>query len=285
MIFLPALATGLPPGVIETDIREFLFEEIGKNKFTFEITATERGIFSGAQGLSQAAGDLRLEVFGMAGEGYAFDQGEAVLRAAGDARQVARAEEILLGRIGKTSGVATAARRLVIQAGDRVKVVCGAWKKVSREVKDDLRRAIITGGAGIRITEEPFVYLDKNYVRMMGGIVPAVRRAAALGDRVVVVQLRGEYGPVAGEAGAAVSAGAGILMVDTGNIADLAAVVAAGTAEGWRGRVKISFAGGVTSKDLTAPAEAGADVVDVGRAIIDAPLLDFRLDVWPGEAS
>lgn len=44
-------------------------------------------------------------------------------------------------------------------------------------------------------------------------------------------------------------------------------------------RVKIAFAGGVTFSSLDDVIAAGADIVDVGRSVIDAPLVDFRFDV------
>lgn len=265
------------------DIRKFLFSGLERTIFSFDVVATEEGIFAGAGRLVQAATDLQLKIIWVASDGYCLREGTVVLRAAGSPAQVAAAEEILLGLIGKPSGVATAAHRMVRQAGERIKVVCGAWKKVAPENKNDLRQAIVIGGAGLRIIEKPFVYLDKNYVRMLGGIRVAVRKAATLGERIVAVQLRGEYGTIAWEAQEAVSAGAGILMVDTGNVEDLKAVVEEGKASGWREKVKVAFAGGVTVKDLKILAEAGADIVDVGRFIIDAPLLDFRLDVRPEE--
>jgi nicotinate-nucleotide pyrophosphorylase (carboxylating) len=43
--------------------------------------------------------------------------------------------------------------------------------------------------------------------------------------------------------------------------------------------VQLAFGGGVTLRTVVEAAAAGADIVDVGRAIIDAPLLDFSLDV------
>ncbi|HHW06247.1 MAG TPA: nicotinate-nucleotide pyrophosphorylase, partial [Clostridia bacterium] len=144
--------------------------------------------------------------------------------------------------------------------------------------RQDLRRAIATGGAGIRITEEPFVYLDKNYVRMFRGIGPAVRKARELEGRAVVVQLRGERASLAEEAREAVQAGARILMVDTGNLEDLRLVKEVALEDG-RDQVKVAFGGGVTIDNLERVIAAGADIVDVGRAIIDAPLLDFSLDV------
>ena len=43
--------------------------------------------------------------------------------------------------------------------------------------------------------------------------------------------------------------------------------------------MRIAFAGGVTGLTLDDVIAAGADIVDVGRSVIDAPLLDFRFDV------
>ncbi|OAT86391.1 nicotinate-nucleotide pyrophosphorylase [Desulfotomaculum copahuensis] len=262
------------------ELRDFLFSPLKKQRFNFTITVREKGIFSGAGQLEKKSAELRIDVASIAPEGSSLLPGRAVFRASGEAEQVARAEETLLGVIGKPSGVATAAADFVRQSKGKIKVVCGAWKKVAPELRMDLRRAIATGGAGIRITDQPFVYLDKNYVRMFGGIGPAVRRAGEFdAGRLVVVQLRGEKQPVADEAREAVEAGAAILMIDTGDVNDLKIVLKEAVNSGWREKVQIAFAGGVTGDELAAVIAAGADIVDVGRAIIDAPMLDFRLDV------
>ena len=69
-------------------------------------------------------------------------------------------------------------------------------------------------------------------------------------------------------------------MVDTGNVEDLLEVVEAATGAMVSGsEVKIAFGGGVTSQILEEVVRGGADIIDIGRAIIDAPILDFRLDV------
>ncbi|GFN22555.1 nicotinate-nucleotide pyrophosphorylase [Thermanaeromonas sp. C210] len=261
------------------DVRDFLFTPLGGDLFLLEITARQEGILAGTDKLQAGARELGLKLEWIASEGMQLERGTCICRAWGDAWQIARAEEQLLGWIGKASGVATAAAQMVSRAQGRVSIVCGAWKKVPPEVRQDLRRAVATGGAGIRITEEPFVYLDKNYVRMFGGIGPAVRRARALEGRVVVVQLRGESAPLAEEAGEAAREGARILMVDTGKLEDLVLVREAALEENFRDQVKLAFGGGVKKGDLDRVIAAGADIVDVGRAIIDAPLLDFSLDV------
>ncbi|WP_338823545.1 Nicotinate-nucleotide pyrophosphorylase [carboxylating] [Moorella humiferrea] len=262
------------------ELREFLFAPLGRQTASFAITAREKGILSGADRLKQVADELGLEVTWSAPEGYALEPGSCLFRAVGEATAIIHAEEMLLGIIGKPSGVATAAADFVRRARGRIKVVCGAWKKVTPEIRSELRRAIATGGAGIRISDDPFIYLDKNYVRLLGGIEPAVGRARTYDSkRVIAVQIRGETRPVAAEAEAAVKAGAGIIMVDTGRLEELATVIEAARRGGWREKVKIAFAGGVTPANLEAVIAVGADIVDVGRAIIDAPLLDLSLDV------
>jgi nicotinate-nucleotide pyrophosphorylase (carboxylating) len=65
-----------------------------------------------------------------------------------------------------------------------------------------------------------FIYLGKNYVRILGGIAPTLQRAISF-SKVRVIQLRGEFASIAEEADEAISSGADVLMVDTGSWKDL----------------------------------------------------------------
>ena len=155
----------------------------------------------------------------------------------------------------------------------------GMEERSCRRCERRCAEAIAAGGAGIRLVNEPFVYLDKITVRMFADIAATVRRAAQMEGRTVAVQLRADSGSITEDARRAFEAGACVLMVDTGGIEDLRAVCEAAGRDGYRSRVRIAFAGGVTEPDLEEIIAAGADIVDVGRAIIDAQLLDFRFDV------
>jgi nicotinate-nucleotide pyrophosphorylase (carboxylating) len=106
-----------------------------------------------------------------------------------------------------------------------------------------------------------------------------VRQARLVEGRAIVVQLRGEGGSIADEAEAASSEGAEMLMVDTGRVADLLAVAERVRSRVERHEVQLSFGGGVRAANLESVIDAGAHVIDVGRAILDAPMVDFRLDV------
>ncbi len=68
-------------------------------------------------------------------------------------------------------------------------------------------------------------------------------------------------------------------MVDTGHLSDLADVNAALVKTGQRESLRLAFGGGVTLDQLKLAHDAGANAVDVGRAILDAPLLDLRMRV------
>lgn len=261
------------------DVRDLLFAGLHGRQFPFQITACEGGILAGGVKLLAKAADLGVQAGPVLTDGATFEPGATLFSGRGDAWQVSRSEEQLIAIISKASGVASAAARLVAQAGPRARIVCGAWKKLPVEVRADLRSAAATGGVGTRILESAFVYLDKNTVRMLGGIGPAVRCARGEPDRAVVVQLRGETAAITDEALEAAAEGAEVLMVDTGEIADLARVARLGAAGRLGSRAQVAFAGGVDPANLDSVLDAGATIVDVGRAILDAPMLDLRLDV------
>jgi nicotinate-nucleotide pyrophosphorylase (carboxylating) len=270
----PAAPEGRPA---VTDVREALLAGLAGRPFRFQITACEEAVVAGTRRLADAMAELGVAPGLLAREGESLRPGQVVLQGRGTPAQIARAEESLIALVAKTSGVATAAARLKELAGSRARVVCGAWKKVRPEIRGDLREAAAVGGVGVRMLDTPFVYLDKNHVRMLGGVSPAVRQARSIPGRAVVVQLRGDLEDIREEARQALAEGAAVLMVDTGRREDLVAVAEVVGAAGAAARV--AFGGGVGFDSLAATIDAGATIVDVGRAILDAPMTDLRLDV------
>ena len=123
------------------------------------------------------------------------------------------------------------------------------------------------------------LYLDKNYVRMLGGLRATLEAVAHLGGHRKVVQIAGEESGLFQEAKLAVALGATTVFVDTGVPADIKPVVEALEVLGVRDRVEVAFAGGVRHGDLDELVRLGADALCVGRSIVDAPLLDLRLTV------
>jgi nicotinate-nucleotide pyrophosphorylase (carboxylating) len=260
------------------DIRQQVFRKNLTQHFTASITAEAGGVLSGIQRAGHLMESLGLVFFSHVTDGAAIHVGQEIARVTGNPFQIAQAEEKIIGTLSKSSGIATAARQAFLKAGSRCQVVCGGWKKMPLEIKDLVRQAVQDGGIRARIHQGDFVYLDKNYVRMMGGVREAIQAVNHL-NRAVVVQVRGEFRPVEEETVEAARMGVAVVMIDTGRVDDLTGALQALGNNGLRSRVRIAFAGNVSLTDLETLAQLDLDVIDMGYAILDAPCLPMRFDV------
>lgn len=259
------------------DIRDVIFASIQDKTYTARLTAEQDGILSGIKRLAAALDEKQLNYQLFKKDGEPVTAGAVVLTLTGRAKEIAAVEEFAIGMLSKPSGIATAARKAVSYAGS-LRVVSGAWKKMPPEIKQLVREAVQHGGAHFRIVDVPFVYLDKNFVRMLGGIretLTAVRSMAEL----KVIQVKGETDDAAAEALTAAQCGAGIIMVDTGNIEDLRRVSASLKQYGYRDKIQLAFAKGILLEHIPTLQTEDIDILDIGMQIIDGPLLDMKLDV------
>ena len=236
-----------------TDVRDILFREIAEKKFRAVLTAERSGVFCGKSAAITCAQALGIELEICKNDGDELSHGQRFANLLATPKQVAIAEEQLIGTMAKACGIATAARTAVHLADGKVKIVSGAWKKMPPETKQMVRGAIVAGGAAFRICESPMMYLDKNFVRTLGGI-PAL------------------------------NGGAGVFMVDTGRIEDLRRCRTVLETSGRRGEVQLAYAGGVKLTDIPQLTEERLDILCIGKQIVDAQLLDMKLDVIQEES-
>jgi nicotinate-nucleotide pyrophosphorylase (carboxylating) len=146
-------------------------------------------------------------------------------------------------------------------------------------IKDLVRQAIVDGGIRYRISGRPFLYLDKNYVKILGGIKSALEAVRNSRESVKVIQLKSKNRVLCRESMLAAHLGADIIMVDTGRKEDIERVHEGLKKRGLRERVKIAFGGNISLDDLAVLKKMPVDIVDVGKAIVDAPLLDMKMDI------
>ena len=261
------------------DLRDEIFAGLNGRTVTAVVLAAAAGIVTQVSRAAAAAEDLGLSVICARADGSRIRSGDEIIRVAGGPKQIAMGEERLIGLMAKASGIATAARSFVEQASPGLRVVSGAWKKLPLSQKEMIRDAVAAGGADCRISREPFVYLDKNSVRMLGGVKEALTAVAGLGGYRKVIQLKGSYRDIADEARDAVDSGADVIFVDTGEREDVVRVAASLRECGLREQVELAFAGNITLDDIADLKRLDLDSVDIGRAIVDAPLLDMRVEV------
>jgi nicotinate-nucleotide pyrophosphorylase (carboxylating) len=266
-----------------SDLRDTLFKPIQQRIFTAQVVATNCGILAHTRRAVAFVYELGCELLSCLEDGTAVQPGSVILSFRGTPKSVAIAEDRVLGAMMVPSGYATRARQLQLIAGSKLKVVCGGWKKLPQESKSGLHAALSAAGVGMRMVDGPFVYIDKNYVRMFGGVSKALDAAAQFPDHKTVIQIRGELQSIADETQEAVQGGANVLMVDTGSLKDLEVVLKILDQLSVRRDVKVAFAGGVTEETLLLLRDLPVDLVDVGASILNAPLLDMRVDIVASE--
>jgi len=277
------MSTNKPsPAPAGPDIRDIIFRPVAGRLYTADIIVEQAGILAGVRHLETWLNEQGITARVQAADGAAVAPGAVIARLTGSAKEIAVAEEFVIGFLAKPSGIASAARRAVDLAGPDIAIVCGAWKKMPHAIKNVVREAVICGGAACRIADQPFLYLDKNFVRMLGGIAATLQAVADITDRLKVIQLKGESGDIAADALAAARGGADIIMIDTGRVADAEQAHAALAAAGCRHRVRIAFAKGIRLEAISEIKGKGIDILDIGVSIIDAPLLDMKLEVVNG---
>lgn len=265
--------------IMALDIRDEIFKKLLGKEIVAAITAERAGCLAGSEKAVRKAKEFGLTVDYWLQDGSLAAAGEKIMLLRGNPKQIAQAEEVLIGMMSMASGIATATSQAVAAGGGKVKIVVGAWKKMPPAVKDLVRHAVTVGGASFRIAEPPFLYLDKNYVRIFGGINQTLRAVEHLGDMDKCVQIKGESKDIALEAEDAVFGGATIIMVDSGQVNDVVRVISHLKARALRDKVKIAFGGGIKIEDINNLAKQEIDILDIGLQILNAPLLDMKLDV------
>lgn len=269
--------------VQEQDLRLDIFRNNLHTVYCAVVIAEADGIISGLERAEELADDLELSFDALVAVGEPVGKEEAVCRIAGDPVSLLKGEETILGALSKSSGIASAASRARKAAAGHFRIVCGATKKMPPDLKMTIRKAVTDAGIDMRMAHQPFVYLDKNYVRIFGSLEKTMEAVAPL-NRPIVIQVRGETGPIGKEAVKVAQQGVAVIMVDTGRVDDLEAVSNGLRDAGLRGRVDLAFAGNLKPDDLLGLIGRDIDAVDIGYGIVDAPCLPMRFDVQAGLA-
>ncbi len=261
------------------DLRDEIFKSIADKKVTAGLYADDSGIVVGIPDFLNTAEELGISVINTVDDASSIEAGQLIATFQGSPKQIAKAEEKLIGMLAKPSGIATRTKQFVDAAEGKVRIVSGAWKKMPMVLKHVIRHSIRSAGADFRISRVNFVYLDKNFIRMLGGIKQTLRATAHIEDHEKVIQIKGHYQDISQEAIEAATHGAAIIFIDTGRPEDITKVSDALRELKLRDNIVIAYSGNIKISDIPHLRELDVDRLDIGRAIVDAPLLDMKLDV------
>jgi len=262
-----------------TDLRDAIFASIQDQEFIAEVRCTKPGLVAGVFVATEKCRALNCTVLEAVADGTELSYSTPFLRLLGLPKALAMAEDCVSGLVAKASGVAQAAHRALALSNGRVRIVCGAAKKLDPAIKQPIRDALACGGVAVRMVDEPFIYLDKNYVRMFGSVRRTLTAVSKMRGMTLVIQLRGELQTLEKETEDALAFGANVLMVDTGRVEDLDLVARITRQAGRREEVRIAFAGNIDIEDVSALGSHDVDILGLGRTILDAPMADVTFDV------
>jgi nicotinate-nucleotide pyrophosphorylase (carboxylating) len=216
--------------------------------------------------------DVAVQRLGPEGE---WRQGGPVLAVEGAARALLTGERTALNFLGRLSGVATAAARVVRAveaAGGTAKIL--DTRKTTPGMRRLEKRAVADGGAvNHRTGLFDFILIKENHAALAGGVGEAVRRArAARPDLPLAVEVRD-----AAEIDDALAAGAPRLLLDNMTPEQVRAAVAQ-----VGGRAVLEASGGVDAQTVLVYATiTGLDYVSMGAITHSAPSLDLSLLLEP----
>ena len=192
-----------------------------------------------------------------------------VLRVQGSARALLTAERTALNFLGRLSGVATAAARVVRSLPDDAARILDTRKTTPGMRMLEKQAVADGGGVNHRIGLFDFILIKENHSALAGGVGEAVRRStAARPDLPLAVEVRDPA-----EIAEALEAGAPRLLLDNMSPDEVRAAVAQ-----VGGRAELEVSGGIDEKTVLVYATiSGVDYVSIGALTHSAPVLDLSL--------
>ncbi len=203
-------------------------------------------------------------------DGARLATGEVVATVSGNLRSILAAERSALNLLQHASGIATLTRAYVDAADGRAKV------RDTRKTLPGLRaleKAAVRAGGGFNHREclSDAVLIKDNHLAYLD-LEAAVRQCRERWPgRTVEVEC-----DTADQVGAAIDAGADVILLD-----NMAPAAVATLVEEVEGRVPLEVSGGVTYETVRAYAATGATYISVGALTHSAPALDLALDIEP----
>ena len=203
-------------------------------------------------------------------DGSRIEEGQLILSAHGNTRNLLLAERSALNFLGRLSGIATLTHRWVAEiSGTQTKV--RDTRKTTPLLRDLEKFAVrMGGGVNHRMSLSDAALIKDNHIVAAGGVTEAF---AAVRSRFPNLLVEVEVDTLE-QLKEVVAAGADLVLLDNMNLEQTrAAVQIAG------GKTKLESSGGLSIENAKAYANTGVDYLAVGALTHSAPVLDIGLDL------
>jgi len=246
-----------------------------KKKIKAKIISREDGVLAGVK----FAGDIfRLKgcnVKIIKKDGAKLKSNQIILQISGNAGTILSCERTALNLLSRMSGIATQTNFLVskIRKINRKTKLYSTRKTAPGLRFFDKEAIMIGGGHKHRMSLNDMVMIKDNHLLVtnsMEGIIKNARKR----HKHVEVEVENQR-----DAMIAASSGATIVMLDNFSPAQIKKTITTLQKKKLRKKVKLEVSGGINSKNITAYAKTGVDMISVGSITNSVKGLDLSLEV------
>jgi len=246
-----------------------------KKKIKARIISRQEGVLAGVK----FAGDIfRLKgcnVKIIKKDGAKLKSNQIILQISGNVRTVLSCERTALNLLSRMSGIATQTNFLVSKIRKiNTKTKLYSTRKTAPGLRFFDKEAIMIGGGHKhRMSLNDMVMIKDNHLLVtnsMEGIIKNARKR----HKHVEVEVENQRDAIL-----AASSGATIVMLDNFSPVQIKKTITALQKKKLRNKVKLEASGGINSKNITAYAKTGVDIISVGSITNSVKGLDLSLEV------
>ncbi len=247
-----------------------------KKKIKAKIISRQEGVLAGVK----FAGDI----FRLKGcntkiikkDGAKLKSNQIILQISGNAGTVLSCERTALNLLSRMSGIATQTNFLVskIRKINRKTKLYSTRKTAPGLRFFDKEAIMIGGGHKHRMSLNDMIMIKDNHLLVtnsMEGIIKNARKR----HKHVEVEVENQRDAIL-----AASSGATIVMLDNFSHVQIKKTITALQKKKLRNKVKLEASGGINSKNITAYAKTGVDMISVGSITNSVKGLDLSLEVY-----
>ncbi|NQZ54934.1 MAG: carboxylating nicotinate-nucleotide diphosphorylase [Candidatus Nitrosopelagicus sp.] len=247
-----------------------------KKKIKAKIISRQEGVLAGVK----FAGDIfRLKgcnVKIIKKDGAKLKSNQIILQISGNAGTVLSCERTALNLLSRMSGIATQTNFLVSKIRKiNKKTKLYSTRKTAPGLRFFDKEAIMIGGGHKhRMSLNDMVMIKDNHLLVtnsMEGIIKNARKR----HKHVEVEVENQRDAIL-----AANSGATIVMLDNFSPVQIKKTITALQKKKLRNKVKLEASGGINSKNITAYAKTGVDMISVGSITNSVKGLDLSLEVY-----
>ena len=269
------------------DLSRYLYEDIKNGDITSallsnknikaKIISREKGIVAGVKFARNIFQLKKCTVRTLIKDGSRLKPNQTILEVSGSTKSILSCERTVLNLLSRMSGIATQTNYLVLQIKKyNKKTDLYSTRKTAPGLRYFDKEAVrIGGGHKHRMSLDDMIMLKDNHLLLcnsMGHIIKKARKK----HKQVEVEVENQKDSIL-----AAKYGATIIMLDNFSPAQIKKTIVSLQKKKLRNKIKLEASGGINSKNITAYAKTGVDIISVGSITNSVNGLDLSLEVCP----